>query len=189
MAKFCSQCGAKLNELDNFCPRCGKEIIMKKNVSENQSSASSFLKKFFTLKGRLNRWAYFKYSLILSILPIVLIILLAALSKSINSSLGITFYGIGLPEVILLICILTFIIGGVILPVRRLHDLNLNGWWCIIYYLFIGLGNMPVKENNSTLFIVSAVCGLIGFICSMFLLFKRGTIGDNKYGKDPLEIF
>ncbi|MBR1806711.1 MAG: DUF805 domain-containing protein [Selenomonadaceae bacterium] len=188
MARFCSHCGAELNEGGNFCPNCGKEILAKNFPAQTQASASSSRQKIFTLKGRLNRWPYFKYSLILLLPMIVAAIVFALIAtifgKSTDSSL---IFGVGLASVLLVACFLIYIVGGVMIIVRRLHDLNLSGWWLIPYYVLIGFGNMQVKDTDSGLFMFSATCGLIAFVCSMFLLFKRGTVGDNKYGADPLE--
>lgn len=47
--------------------------------------------------------------------------------------------------------------------IRRLHDLDMSGWYALIYLLPVGLG-----------FIFMA------FICS-----KKGTPGPNRFGHDP----
>jgi uncharacterized membrane protein YhaH (DUF805 family) len=47
--------------------------------------------------------------------------------------------------------------------IRRLHDLDMSGWYALIYLLPLGLG-----------FIFMA------FICS-----KKGTSGPNRFGHDP----
>jgi len=47
--------------------------------------------------------------------------------------------------------------------IRRLHDLDMSGWWACLYFLPLGLG-----------FIV------MGFICS-----KRGNPGHNRFGPNP----
>ena len=47
--------------------------------------------------------------------------------------------------------------------IRRMHDLNKSGWWFLI-------GFIP----------------LIGWIIMLVWLCSRGTIGDNRFGPDPL---
>ena len=47
--------------------------------------------------------------------------------------------------------------------VRRLHDTNRSGWWVFL-----------------------TVIPLLGALCLLFLLAKKGFIGVNEYGKDPL---
>lgn len=53
--------------------------------------------------------------------------------------------------------------------VRRLHDIGLPGYWAIITYgIYLG----EIVTFFSVLFF-------------LFLTFKRGTDGENKYGKQP----
>ena len=55
------------------------------------------------------------------------------------------------------------IIASTCLVIRRLHDVDKSGWWYLIMFTIIGL--IP----------------LIIWYCS------KGTDGDNRFGKDPLE--
>lgn len=48
------------------------------------------------------------------------------------------------------------------LTVRRLHDINLNGWLCLI-------GLVPIVD----------------LLWALYVIFKEGTIGPNNYGEDP----
>jgi uncharacterized membrane protein YhaH (DUF805 family) len=57
------------------------------------------------------------------------------------------------------------VVIGIIIPtytvtIRRLHDLNLSGWWILI-----------------------AVAGLLFILWIMFC--REGTKGDNRFGSDP----
>lgn len=49
------------------------------------------------------------------------------------------------------------------MSIRRLHDLNRNGWWALIAFTIIG------------------IILLIVWFC------MRGTVGSNRFGPDPLE--
>lgn len=63
--------------------------------------------------------------------------------------------------------------------VKRLHDLEWSGWLAVLIVFY------PVADffrNGVLSFIVLVVVGIL----SLILLFKRGTRGVNKYGKDPL---
>ncbi|MCT2398881.1 DUF805 domain-containing protein [Novosphingobium mangrovi (ex Huang et al. 2023)] len=53
--------------------------------------------------------------------------------------------------------------------VRRLHDRNMSGWWCLA---FVVLGVIPVF-------------GWIGSIAYLVIMFLPGTAGPNRYGEDP----
>ena len=55
------------------------------------------------------------------------------------------------------------IIASTCLVIRRLHDVDKSGWWYLIIFTIIGM--IP----------------LLIWYCS------RGTDGDNRFGKDPLE--
>ena len=57
---------------------------------------------------------------------------------------------------------LGLLIPSIAVSVRRLHDRNLRGWWLLLYFTGIG-----------------AIVILI-FWC------MRGTVGENRFGDDPL---
>ena len=187
MSRFCSNCGAELNEHDNFCSRCGKEVTVSKTLSETQPPELSLCKKVFTSKGRLNRLPYFKYSIALALLTILLWIIGVALIFSLKEykvlSIGLGF--------LLVIILVALCIAQIMLAIRRLHDLNFSGWWYLAYFLLIGMGttmeNIGSKEDNSSLLTFSLVCDVLVTIATLVLIFKRGTVGCNKYGTDPLE--
>lgn len=64
-------------------------------------------------------------------------------------------------NLILLLWVVINILPAVAISVRRLHDMNATGWWYLLNFVFFG-----------------GVILLIWFCYS-------GTVGDNKYGKDP----
>lgn len=181
MSKFCSNCGSNLNDHDNFCPTCGKKIPSSKTFSTNLPSAKSLWKKIFTTKGRLNRWPYSKYSIGL----LLFLVIIVALPLGIMMNETYKRY-----ENIILLCGFLFIVACIfafvaqsMLTIRRLHDLNLSGRWYLLWVLIIVLENLLVDISP----VSSRLCSLISLIVSLFVVFKRGTIGDNKYGADPLE--
>ena len=55
-------------------------------------------------------------------------------------------------------------IAGLSLAARRLHDVNKSGWWILIFFTIVGM---------------------------LFLLYwhcKKGDAGDNRFGKNPLNL-
>jgi uncharacterized membrane protein YhaH (DUF805 family) len=110
----------------------------------------------FSMKGRCNRAMYFWT-------VTVILALLVVLGFTIGKTGGDQGVAAGLG---LLVTIFVTITGNVILAfqaVKRLHDLDRPGfhyWLCFIpfYNFYLGL----------------------------ILLFKKGTVGINKYGPDPL---
>ena len=63
----------------------------------------------------------------------------------------------------ILIVIILMTIANISISVRRLHDLDMSGWWLLIVFTIIG------------------ILLLVYWFC------LSGTPGDNKYGRDPLE--
>ena len=61
-----------------------------------------------------------------------------------------------------LIATLGLLIPGIAVSVRRLHDRNLRGWWLLIYLTGIGA------------------------IVLLVMYCMRGTVGENRFGDDPL---
>ncbi|WP_288831822.1 DUF805 domain-containing protein [uncultured Megasphaera sp.] len=62
---------------------------------------------------------------------------------------------------VIVICLCSIV--SILLTIRRFHDLNRSGWYTL-------LGFIPI----------------VNFVVSLYLLCKRGTEGENKYGPDPL---
>ncbi len=160
---FCPNCGKKLPEnISKFCPYCGSMVDVP-NDSHQQikactatSSDREVVDMFFRWTGRINRQPY-------NILCFTLYIL------------NMICYGIGSDEFdsfdnidiaigfVFLAIIIVVSVAILSLTVRRLHDLNLSGWWSII----------------------CLVPG-VGLIFNLVLAFKKGTDGQNYYGPDPL---
>ena len=57
---------------------------------------------------------------------------------------------------------LAVMVPGIAVGVRRLHDINASGWW----YLLI-------------------LIPLVNVVLVLFLLFKQGMAGANRFGPDP----
>tara|TARA_B110000008_G_scaffold214145_1_gene213322 strand:+ start:784 stop:1194 length:411 start_codon:yes stop_codon:yes gene_type:complete len=55
-------------------------------------------------------------------------------------------------------------VAGLSLICRRLHDLNKSGWWFLILFTIVGI-----------LFLIFWYC-------------KKGDAGDNRFGKNPLNL-
>ena len=64
--------------------------------------------------------------------------------------------------------------------VKRLHDLGWNGWLAALL-IVNEFGHYLIKSDT-----LSIAFGLLVMVLSLFLLFRKGDEGANKYGKDPL---
>lgn len=64
---------------------------------------------------------------------------------------------------------------------KRMHDIEMPGKYALIPFVAMFIAALT---NSSGLL---GICAIGNFIFSMYILFKKGTTGDNKYGPDPLK--
>ena len=107
---------------------------------------SSGLSHYVTFSGRAPRsefWFWFLFVFILSVVC------------------GIVDAGIGM-RILGAIIALGLILPGISMGIRRLHDIDRTGWWCLIAFTVIG-----------TILLIVWAC-------------MKGTTGPNRYGPDPI---
>ena len=131
---------------------------------KNNSFFGIVLRDYFSFNGRLNRKPYICRSIAATFVSIALAFLLFFIFAGFPLSRQYKY-----PEYVwlhvtlfILIFVLTIWIGFS-LGVRRCHDVEKSGWWLL-------LGLIPY----------------INVAWGLYLIFKRGTIGQNKYGDDPI---
>lgn len=108
-------------------------------------------------EGRLMRWQYFTSSILFGFSLAIIIIILASVSGYFVDNMIVGYIGIG---IIYLIAIpLSFS-----LTVRRLHDLDWNGWFLLLSFI-------PI----------------VNFVFALVVLFKKGSDGANSYGPPQAE--
>ncbi len=103
------------------------------------------LKNYAVFEGRASRqeyWMFFLFNLIISIALSVVSIMLSGATKTDQTVLS-NIYS------------LAVLIPNIAVSIRRMHDTNRNGWWCIV----------P--------------------IASLIFAIEAGQVGANKYGPDP----
>lgn len=74
------------------------------------------------------------------------------------------------PLIPLILFALASLIPSIALTIRRIHDFDKSGWF---YLLFIVLSIIPIV-------------GLIASIGWIVIMCLRGTVGDNRFGPDPV---
>ena len=98
---------------------------------------------------------------------------------AINSVLAWVFLGL---------VILAVMVSGYAVAAKRLHDRNRSAWWMLVYYFvpsIISAAGGQTGDQGMTVMtgLISLVIYLVAFIDLGCL---RGTIGDNRFGPDPL---
>ncbi|EKU71121.1 DUF805 domain-containing protein [Selenomonas sp. F0473] len=127
-----------------------------------------FRAHFFVWRGRLNRMRHFKrqvaaLALYCAVLAL-LILVLDTLEPYMQYDMTDAYKTVTLIVVALMVLVsLLYLVSGTMLQIRRLHDLNMSG-----YFLLLTL-----------------VPGL-DVILFLYLTFAKGTEGDNRFGHDPL---
>lgn len=189
VVSFCPQCGAEVN--GSFCPQCGA-IIEAVNTSSQSSGAGdnpfqagsqapsnaglrmgSFgggagaadvptfseafpmvMKKFATFSGRASRPEFWYFWLTCFLVNFIfnMIVQLVGQESAVSNIVAIVQ---GLFS-------LAVIIPYIAVAVRRLHDTNRTGWWCLLLLV-------PV----------------IGWIILLIFLAGAPTPGTNMYGPQP----
>ncbi len=170
MVKQCSSCGHTLPDNANFCEICG-------HIQEHDSNDTTILTKgtyepdiglkenFFSYKKRLNRLRYIKRTVAIGIINVLLAVAISIIEVANNNNHNID---ISTTVLILAVFIVTASIvvltSSTMLQIRRFHDVDRSGWWVLTTFI-------PI----------------VGIIPGIYLLFAKGTVGDNRFGPDPLQ--
>ena len=143
-----------------------------------------------TIHGRLNRWRFFTWGI-----GYALFFYIADLIQRIIFS-GVA--GLSDPHMSPVSLVLSWILSGLgwlvslFLEIGRFHDLNWSGWMIVVFNA-IGFAAVAVilifwfTVSPAVAFIALLVAGVIAVVFSLYLLFRRGTVGPNRFGPDPLE--
>lgn len=115
-------------------------------------------KKYFTYRGRLNRWAYFCRAVVVAIVGGLSVAVLAGAAIGIGGGLGVLLGILCIPLYI------AVMVPAIMLQVRRWHDLDKTGWLVLTTFI-----------------------PYVNFATGLYILFASGTIGPNQYGEDPLQ--
>ncbi len=124
----------------------------------------TFLKEYICFSGRMARGEFLNFIIAACMFCFFMGVILFAIFELLGYTTYTTCFII--PFIILNSILLLTIYAAI---VRRLHDLNCSGWWIILLLLL----------GSST---------IMSIISLLFLLFKKGTEGENRFGPDPLEI-
>ena len=120
------------------------------NQQQTQIQERGIKEKFFTYKGRLDRKTYIIRGFYLTAVNAIiwfLMLLILTICKASGDSLLLPF--------------LTMLVLGLMLGIRRLHDLDKSGWYILI-----------------------SIVPIVNFYILYLLLVKEGTHGTNRFGSE-----
>ncbi len=147
-----------------------------------QKIVDTFLRK----DGRLNRWRYFKR--VFSI-GLVFSLLMTLADNFFSDSAGniSSFSSLGGYLIAFLILCTAYAYVVYCLDVRRLHDLGKSNTLALVRFA-LNVIAIPVVifESLFQYDTLSNILLVVGVLIGLYLIFKRGTVGANQYGEDPL---
>ncbi|ESQ16977.1 MAG TPA: DUF805 domain-containing protein [Chromatiaceae bacterium] len=143
----------------------------------------------FDPKGRFGRLSYFAWLTAANFFAAIaqlMIGLLVGFSVGFTGSLDMQTVGSVIGMFLNFIISLIVLVVSILFFIRRLHDIDLSGWWVLFApvvgsvaaLLFVG----SVAGGSSGLPIAVIILGLIAMGFSIYVLFKRGDTGTNQYG-------
>jgi uncharacterized membrane protein YhaH (DUF805 family) len=130
-------------------------------------------KKYFKTNIRASRKEYFSFILFSTLLTEIAGFIFIINDQKMNWFIG------SLVFISILFTLYSFI-PSITLTIRRLHDLNLSGWWCFILTL---IGVLVISFIPQNIISTAILCVLI--IVAILIIFKKGTPTTNKYGEPP----
>jgi uncharacterized membrane protein YhaH (DUF805 family) len=165
------------------------------------------LLRYADFSGRASRAEYWLFgffqTILIGFMLFLSVLALAGLKENAAQAMGGFFLGLGLTALI----VLGFFVPNLAVTVRRLHDINLSGWWMALMLpsffaqsaniltgiqaakrLSGGSGSDLVSQAMFTSLIASSPLMMIAGLCSLALfimMVMAGTKGANRFGDDP----
>lgn len=135
---------------------------------------------YLTDTGRFNRLKYFKYLMLLAIFQIIVISIIETIF---SDEYG---YVTQTGETFSILILIALLVPTYFITAKREHDLGQN--FLTTTLIILSLCQIYVMYD-SDLFggALSTITGLAYLILSAYLTFKRGDVGENQYGPDPLQ--
>ena len=157
---FCRACGAEIHESAPVCPKCGAPQRLGFTVEPDDQRPRTFansiaicLNRYARFSGRAPRAEFWYFSLF-----VFLIGLGARLADAVWLRDRFSLFAV--------LVDLAFLLPGLAVAVRRLHDLDRSGWWYLLIFV-----------------------PLLGWLVLFVWYCTRGTRGDNRFGVDPLAAY
>ena len=142
------------------------------------------LEAYFALSGRIRRWRYLFYSVLLWFG----VLLLALLSIPL---VDIARHPKAASILLIVVIGLFWLWAGMALVAKRLHDLDRTAWHYVWMFLLPALltggwsfhwsGSVDARWSVS----FGYATGIVPLLATLYLIFARGTDGPNRYGYPP----
>jgi uncharacterized membrane protein YhaH (DUF805 family) len=133
----------------------------------------------FSFSGRLSRLRYFLLSLVTAAL---------ASAAAAVVMIGVFAHGARVSEPAMIACAAILVavsIIGLSLTVRRLHDLDLAGWWVLAIWIAPAAVEGALYQLADSPKLASTLSGALTLAIGLWLWFMPGTRGANRFGPDP----
>jgi uncharacterized membrane protein YhaH (DUF805 family) len=136
---------------------------------------------FIGFYGRINRAKFWIVALCCVIFFLAVIGVTVAVSSSMNAVFSAA-----------LIAYIPITYVGVVNGIKRLHDRNKSGWWILLFYGAPTVLSLlaSLLDSSTETSVGLLLLQLISLIISIWALVElgclKGTIGQNRYGPDPL---
>jgi uncharacterized membrane protein YhaH (DUF805 family) len=136
---------------------------------------------FFGFNGRINRARYWIAILVYAAIALILgaFTYMAGHGSAIESASGM----IGI----------VVLISSIAVSIKRLHDRNRSGWFMLLFYLapaVLLIGGRMFGTGQGEASTAETVLGFVALALLVWAMielgFRRGTIGNNAYGADPI---
>ena len=131
----------------------------------------------FGISGRINR-AKFWLAVVINSVPVLIVS--GILFSLFSAGLGALFF-------IIVIVFIPWLISGIAISIKRLHDRDKSGWWLLVFYVLPAVLNHIAEPAGTALQFIFELASLALSIWGFVELgCLRGTAGPNKYGSNPL---
>lgn len=135
------------------------------NLQHDLSNGKNDTSSPFSPSGRFSRYSFLAWNFVLNIVLMIIVMAIMVVAGAAGNLLTMTdpnemlaFYASGIGLVVIAIMLVAFVIT-IIFFVRRLHDINMSGWWSLL-----------------------SIIPIVNLIFGIFALVKKGTEGGNNFG-------
>ncbi len=151
---------------------------------EPEYVAASFGQFLFSLNGRISRSQFW----LKWFLPVIAVYVGLGLVMGAAFGGG-SFRAAGAVFVLMLILDLVLLWPNIAVMVKRIHDRNKSGWIVLAFYvpLFLSIvARMSIGIGHPVAVFFNLIVLAVGIWFLIDFGFMRGTIGENRYGPDPV---